>query len=54
MNAWRLGITIRDAGGEPVGKNIATWISSDARRLPLKLQADLPVGSFILVLRTAQ
>jgi hypothetical protein len=53
-NAWNLRITILDPSNQPVGKNIAAWISTDARRLPLKLQADLPVGNFILALRTVQ
>ncbi len=30
---------------------MAVWISTDARRLPVRLQADLPVGNFNLVLR---
>ena len=54
LNAWNLRITILDPSNQPVGKNIAAWISNDSRRLPLKLQADLPVGNFILALRTAQ
>jgi hypothetical protein len=54
MDAWNLRITILDPSNQPVGKNIAAWISTDSRRLPLKLQADLPVGNFILALRTAQ
>jgi hypothetical protein len=37
-----------------VGKNIAIWISQDPRHLPVKLSADLPVGSFNLVLREAK
>jgi hypothetical protein len=36
---------------EPV--KVAVWVSTDSRRLPLKLQADLTVGSFVLVLRSA-
>lgn len=54
LDAWNLRITILDPSNQPVGRNIAAWISSDARRLPLRLQADLPVGNFILALRTAQ
>ena len=54
LTAWNLGITILDAAGEPAARNTRAWISTDARRLPIKLQADLPVGSFILALRTAQ
>lgn len=54
LTAWNLGITILDSSNQPVGNNIRAWISTDARRLPLRIQADLPVGSFILALRTAQ
>ncbi|MGC4085026.1 MAG: DUF3108 domain-containing protein [Vicinamibacterales bacterium] len=54
MDAWPLKITIMDTANQAVGQNVAAWISTDARRLPLKLQADLPVGNFALALRTAQ
>jgi len=54
LDAWPLRITITDMANQQVGQNIAAWISTDARRLPLKLQADLPVGNFALALRTAQ
>jgi len=54
MSAWNLKITVLDSANQPVGKNIAAWISTDPRRLPLRLQADLPVGNFALTLRTAQ
>lgn len=52
--AWHLRITVLDAMNQPVGSNIAAWFSTDARRLPLKLQADLPVGTFVLALRSVQ
>jgi hypothetical protein len=51
--AWKLKLTLTDAKGKPQGRNIAMWVSDDARRLPMKLQADLPVGSFNLNLREA-
>lgn len=54
VTAWGLGITIVDPTNQPVGNNIRAWITTDARRLPIKIQADLPVGNFILALRTAQ
>jgi len=54
INAWSLKITVLDAANQPVGKNIAAWISTDPRRLPVRLQADLPVGNFALTLRSAQ
>lgn len=54
VNAWNLRIGITDANMRSVGSKIAVWLSDDARRLPLKLQADLPVGAFVLALRTVQ
>lgn len=53
FEAWGLTMGISDAQQHPVGSNIGVWISTDARRLPLKLQADLPVGNFVLALREA-
>lgn len=54
IDAWPLRISITDMAGQQAGQNVGAWISTDARRLPLKLQADLPVGDFALALRTAQ
>lgn len=51
MDAWNLKVEILDAERQPIGKNIEVWISTDARRLPIKMQAELPVGSFTLALR---
>lgn len=51
LNAWRVKLSLVDARNQPVGRNTAIWISDDQRRLPLKLQADLAVGSFVLLLR---
>jgi hypothetical protein len=48
-----LKMTITDPAGQPAASNSAVWISNDARRLPLRMQADLPVGSFVLLLRQA-
>jgi hypothetical protein len=53
MSAWTLKGIIKDSGGQPVWSNISVWISNDARRLPVKLQAELPIGSFVLALREA-
>jgi hypothetical protein len=50
-DAWNVKISITDAEGQPAASNTAVWISNDARRLPVKLQAELPVGNFVLVLR---
>jgi hypothetical protein len=54
MDAWNMKVNITDAQGHAVGQNIGVWISNDARRLPLKLQAELPVGNFVLALREAK
>jgi hypothetical protein len=54
VNAWKLRLGIFDASGKPQGRNVALWISDDAQHLPVKLQADLPVGSFNLNLREAR
>jgi hypothetical protein len=49
--ALKVRLTVFDDKAKPVGKNVFIWISEDERRLPVKLQADLPVGSFNLLLR---
>jgi Protein of unknown function (DUF3108) len=54
LDAWNMKVNITDVQGRPVGQNIGVWISNDARRLPLKLQAELPVGNFVLALREAK
>jgi hypothetical protein len=53
VQAWKLTPVVLDEGGRPNGQQLAVWISDDARRLPVKLQAGLAVGSFVLVLRDA-
>ncbi len=53
FNAWRLTPLATDSDGQPVDNNIVIWMSDDARRLPIKLEAELPVGKFVLVLRSA-
>jgi len=52
--AWKLSPTIIDAAGRPQGRGLTVWVSDDPRRLPVKLQAELPVGSFVLALREAR
>lgn len=51
--AFRVTPTIADAKGVIVGRAMTLWISADDRRLPLKLQAELAVGSINLTLRDA-
>jgi len=52
LEAWRLVPAIRDAEGRAwTDRRLTVWLSADDRRLPLRLQAELPVGTFDLVLR---
>jgi hypothetical protein len=52
--ALRITPMVTDAAGRSVSRPLSLWLSDDARKLPLRLQADLPVGSFNLVLRAAK
>jgi hypothetical protein len=54
LDAWNLRVSVLDAKNQPVGSNIGAWISTDERRLPLRLQGDLPVGNFVLALRSVE
>jgi hypothetical protein len=53
LTAWKLTPSLLDAQDEPEAQNMAIWISDDRRRLPLLMQADFPVGTFKLTLRSA-
>ncbi len=50
-DAWNLSVGIKNEAKQPIGNNIGVWISTDPRRLPVKIQAELPVGNFVLALR---
>ena len=54
LTAWKIVPAIRDQKGQAVGRGLAVWISDDARRLPVRIQAQLPVGAFVLTLREAR
>ena len=54
FSAWNLKVSIVDGQGQAAWKNVAVWISNDARRLPVKLQAELSIGHFVLALREAR
>jgi hypothetical protein len=49
--AWNVRLTLTDAKGELVWKRTELWMSNDNRRLPVKLQAELPIGHFVLALK---
>lgn len=47
----KLSLAVTDAAGQAAdAKNLQLWLSTDARRMPLKFIAGLPVGSFQLTL----
>lgn len=48
--AWRLGVKIVDDRGQSPGRGLYIWVSDDARRVPMKVKAELAVGSFVLEL----
>lgn len=51
--AFRLRTTMFE-DGRPSGRPINLWISDTPSRVPVKIQSDLAVGSFILTLREAR
>ena len=54
ISCWRLTPAVTDQKGKAVtDHNAIMWISDDGRRLPVKIEAALPVGSFILTLTRA-
>ena len=53
IRAIKVTPLILDSKGTAPGRGIALWLSDDARRLPVRLEAQLAVGKFTLVLRQA-
>lgn len=51
VSALRVTPTITDDKRQPVGRGTVMWLSNDARRVPLRLEAQLAVGRFVLSLR---
>jgi Protein of unknown function (DUF3108) len=51
LPAWKIVPTIFDEQGKPTGQKLGLWISDDARKLPVKLEANLPVGDFVITLK---
>ena len=52
LRAWRVTPTLPPEQAKTT-RRLTLWISDDARRLPVKMQAQLAVGSFDLTLRSA-
>jgi hypothetical protein len=54
FQAFRLRTTLSDDTGQPSGRPIHLWISDTPSRVPVKLQSELTVGSFVLTLADAK
>lgn len=54
QSAWRVRPVVLTAQGQPVGRGLALWISDDERRIPLRLRAEVAVGSFDLAISQAK
>jgi len=54
FQAWKLSISAIDQDGKPAARSMTAWFSNDARKLPVKLEAGLPVGSFTLTLSSVR
>jgi hypothetical protein len=55
VSAWKLipSLIGTENSGETEAQNMTLWLSDDARRLPVLMQADFAVGTFRLTLRSA-
>jgi hypothetical protein len=54
FQAWKLSISALGSDGKPAARSMNVWYSNDARRLPIKIEAGLAVGSFTLTLAAAR
>ena len=54
QSAWKIMMLVFDQSNKQIGRNMAFCLQRPGRRLPIKLQADLAVGSFVMVLREAR
>jgi hypothetical protein len=51
LAAWRVVPTATDRSGRPLARGLAVWLTADRRRVPLRMEAGLPIGTFAFVLR---
>jgi hypothetical protein len=54
FQAFRLRAALSDETGRPAGRPIQLWISDTPSRLPVKVESELTVGSFVLTLSDAK
>jgi hypothetical protein len=51
VRAWKITPTLPSSEG---ARRLTVWVTEDARRLPVRMQAQLAVGSFDLTLKSVQ
>jgi Protein of unknown function (DUF3108) len=51
LQAIKVTPVIKATGGDAPSRSMAIWFSADARHLPVRMEAQLLVGKFMLVLR---
>ena len=54
FQAWKVSISAIDQDNKPAARSMTVWFSNDARKLPVKMEAGLPVGSFTLTLSSVR
>ena len=54
VQALRVDVKATGEKGEPVGRDMAIWLTTGARQVPVQIRADLAFGSFRLLLREAR
>jgi hypothetical protein len=54
LMAWRIEPAIVGDTGELGARGLTLWLSDDNRKLPLLMEAEMPVGRFVLRLRSAR
>jgi hypothetical protein len=54
FQAWKVSISAIDQDNKPAARSMTVWFSNDARKLPVKMEAGLPVGSFTLTLTSVR
>jgi hypothetical protein len=54
LMAWRIEPVIVGDSGEIGASTLTLWLSDDAQKWPLLMEAEMPVGKFTLTLRSAR
>jgi hypothetical protein len=52
--AWRIEPVIMGDAGDIGARKLTVWLSDDERKWPLLMEAEMPVGTFTLTLRSAR